>query len=181
MMPNAPYFCHLWAWRFYAFPTEISTEILKACANKLTLPFKIGCKALSVTYGDSSPRGRAKGCRQLSILIRSVICFTATHKGGGFFAFAFHSCGKGRVLSPCFCTPLSVTCGDSAPKGRNIQTISPSASCRGAFIYFSLDQMMIIISAGMPSRYTGHTLYPKGRMVRWMVAISDHISSEMIR
>ena len=23
---------------------------------------KLGCKALSVTFGDSSPRGRAKGC-----------------------------------------------------------------------------------------------------------------------
>ena len=30
------------------------------CANKLTLPFKTGCKALSVTCGDSSPKGRAK-------------------------------------------------------------------------------------------------------------------------
>ena len=31
------------------------------CANKLTLPFKVDCKALSVTCGDSSPKGRAKG------------------------------------------------------------------------------------------------------------------------
>ena len=30
------------------------------CANKLILPFKTGRKALSVTFGDSSPRGRAK-------------------------------------------------------------------------------------------------------------------------
>ena len=31
-----------------------------ACAHKLILPFKSACKALSVTFGDSSPRGRAK-------------------------------------------------------------------------------------------------------------------------
>ena len=36
------------------------------CANKLILPFKSGGKALSVTCGDSSPKGRAKqGARSL--------------------------------------------------------------------------------------------------------------------
>ena len=42
------------------FPTVILTEIFVVCANKLILPFKTGRKALSVTFGDSSPRGRAK-------------------------------------------------------------------------------------------------------------------------
>ena len=42
------------------FPTVILTEIFVVCANKLILPFKTGGKALSVTFGDSSPRGRAK-------------------------------------------------------------------------------------------------------------------------
>ena len=42
------------------FPTVILTEIFVVCANKLILPFKSACKALSVTFGDSSPRGRAK-------------------------------------------------------------------------------------------------------------------------
>ena len=30
---------------------------------------KIGCKTLSVTCGDSSPKGRAKGCLQANIRI----------------------------------------------------------------------------------------------------------------
>ena len=55
-------FFQLWAWRFYDFPTEILTGIFVVCANKFTFPFKTGCKALSVTCGDSSPKGRAK-CR----------------------------------------------------------------------------------------------------------------------
>ena len=42
------------------FPTVILTEIFVVCANKLILPFETGRKALSVTFGDSSPRGRAK-------------------------------------------------------------------------------------------------------------------------
>ena len=42
------------------FPTEMSIGIFVACAHKLILPFKSACKALSVTFGDSSPRGRAK-------------------------------------------------------------------------------------------------------------------------
>ena len=31
------------------------------CVNKLILLFEKGCKTLSVTYGDSSPKGRALG------------------------------------------------------------------------------------------------------------------------
>ena len=31
------------------------------CAHKLILSFEKGCKTLSVTYGDSSPKGRALG------------------------------------------------------------------------------------------------------------------------
>ena len=30
------------------------------CVHKLILPFEKECKALSVTFGDSSPKGRAK-------------------------------------------------------------------------------------------------------------------------
>ena len=59
-MKNAPHFYPLWAWMFCDFLTEILTEIFVVCANKLILPFKTGGKALSVTFGDSSPRGRAK-------------------------------------------------------------------------------------------------------------------------
>ena len=57
---NVPHFCRLWAWRFCDFPTVILTGIFVVCANKLTLPFNADCKALSVTCGDSSPKGRAK-------------------------------------------------------------------------------------------------------------------------
>ena len=60
MTQNVPHFCRLWIWRFYDFPTGILTVIFVVCANKLTLPFKTGCKTLSVTCGDSSPKGRAK-------------------------------------------------------------------------------------------------------------------------
>ncbi len=60
MTQNVPYFCRLWAWRFYDFPTEILPGIFVVCANKLTLPFKTGRNALSVTCGDSSPKGGAK-------------------------------------------------------------------------------------------------------------------------
>ena len=45
-----------------------------------------GCNALSVTCGDSSPRGRAKGLYlviyekwSVSVQIRSIDCFTTTH------------------------------------------------------------------------------------------------------
>ena len=51
-----------------------------------------GCKALSVTCGDSSPRGRAKGLYpywhekwSVSVPIRSIHCFTG--KGGFFLPF----------------------------------------------------------------------------------------------
>ena len=60
MTQNVPHFCRLWVWRFYDFPTGILTGIFVVCANKLILPFKTDCKTLSVTCGDSSPRGRAK-------------------------------------------------------------------------------------------------------------------------
>ena len=66
MTLNAPLFYPLWAWMFCDFPTGILTGIFVVCANKLILPFKSGGKALSVTCGDSSPKGRAKqGVRSL--------------------------------------------------------------------------------------------------------------------
>ncbi len=52
--------------KFYDFPTGILTGIFVGCANKLTLPFKTGCKTLSVTCGDSSPKGRAKNMQFLT-------------------------------------------------------------------------------------------------------------------
>ena len=36
------------------------------CAHKLILSFEKGCKALSVTCGDSSPKGRAKGLHPIT-------------------------------------------------------------------------------------------------------------------
>ena len=60
MTQNVPHFCRLWVWRSYDFPTGILTGIFVVYAKKLTLPFKIGCKTLSVTCGDSSPKWRAK-------------------------------------------------------------------------------------------------------------------------
>ncbi len=36
------------------------------CVHKLILSFEKGCKTLSVTYGDSSPKGRAKGLRPIT-------------------------------------------------------------------------------------------------------------------
>ena len=48
---------------------------------------KPGCNALSVTFGDSSPRGRAKGvCPviyekwSVSVPIHSIHCFMTTHQ-----------------------------------------------------------------------------------------------------
>ena len=36
------------------------------CVHKLILLFEKGRKTLSVTYGDSSPKGRAKGLRPIT-------------------------------------------------------------------------------------------------------------------
>ena len=51
---------------------------------------KLGCKALSATFGDSSPRGRAKGMYpttyekwSVSFPIRSIHCFTTTQQTVG--------------------------------------------------------------------------------------------------
>ena len=38
----------------------------KRCVHKLILSFEKGCKALSVTCGDSSPKGRAKGLHPIT-------------------------------------------------------------------------------------------------------------------
>ena len=43
------------------------------CVNKLILSFEKGYKTLSVTYGDSSPKGRAKTL--------SVTCGDSSPKG----------------------------------------------------------------------------------------------------
>ena len=47
-------------------PTGISTGIFVVCAHKLILSFEKGCKTLSVTCGDSSPKGRAKGLHPIT-------------------------------------------------------------------------------------------------------------------
>ena len=51
---------------------------------------KTGCNTLSVTFGDSSPRGRAKGMYpttyekwSVSVSIRSIHCFTTTQQTVG--------------------------------------------------------------------------------------------------
>ena len=77
-------------WRFCDSPTGISTGTSVMCVNKLILSFEKGYKTLSVTCGDSSPKGRAKTL--------SVTCGDSSPKG--------------RAKA------LSVTCGDSSPKGR---------------------------------------------------------------
>ena len=48
------------------FSTGISTGIFVVCAHKLILSFEKGCKTLSVTCGDSSPKGRAKGLHPIT-------------------------------------------------------------------------------------------------------------------
>ena len=54
----------------------------------------IGCKTLSVTYGDSSPKGQAKGVYafwrekwSVSVPIRSIRCFMTAHQSGGAILF----------------------------------------------------------------------------------------------
>ena len=103
MTQNVPHFCRLWVWGFYDFPTGILTGIFVVCANKLTLPFKTGCKTLSVTCGDSSPKGRAKAsCNRInghgkwsvSISIRSINCFTNTTLMSGGFSVLSKPDGK---------------------------------------------------------------------------------------
>ena len=51
---------------------------------------KLGCNTLSVTFGDSSPRGRAKGMYpttyekwSVSVSIRSIHYFTTTQQTVG--------------------------------------------------------------------------------------------------
>ena len=60
MILNGLNFWWLMAWRFCDFQTGISTEVLMVCVHKLTLLFETDSKTLSVTCGDSSPKGRAK-------------------------------------------------------------------------------------------------------------------------
>ena len=48
------------------FSNGISTGIFVVCAHKLILSFEKGCRALSVTCGDSSPKGRAKGLHPIT-------------------------------------------------------------------------------------------------------------------
>ena len=66
MMRNVLNSLCLLGWRFCDSPTGISTGIFVVCAHKLILSFEKGCKTLSVTYGDSSPKGRAKGLHPIT-------------------------------------------------------------------------------------------------------------------
>ena len=43
--------------------------IFVVCAYKLISSFKKDCTTLSVTCGDSSPKGRAKGCTSLHSIL----------------------------------------------------------------------------------------------------------------
>ena len=65
------------------FPTVILTEIFVVCANKLILPFKAGRKTLSVTFGDSSPRGRAK-----KTACNCAICYNGIRNGAHLYRYA---------------------------------------------------------------------------------------------
>ena len=60
----------------------------------MTILFKNGCKALSVTRGDSSPKERATELSprytaywhekwSVSVPIRSITCFSTAHQKGG--------------------------------------------------------------------------------------------------
>ena len=43
------------------------------CAHKLILSFEKGCKTLSVTYGDSSPKGRAKSTAESFLIMPNTL------------------------------------------------------------------------------------------------------------
>ena len=60
MTQNAPHFYPLWVWMLCGFPTGILTEIFVVYVNKFILPFKTGGEGLPVSFGDSSPGGRAR-------------------------------------------------------------------------------------------------------------------------
>ena len=53
-------FCVYMVWMFCDSQIVTLTEIFKVYVNRLTSLFKDGL-TLSVTFGDSSPKGRAKG------------------------------------------------------------------------------------------------------------------------
>ena len=132
-----------------------------------------GRKALSVTCGDSSPKGRAKGIVywhkkwSVSVSIRSIP-FTATplnacrRKSDGRKTVSVPAplaspCGRGvasssedgegqiaatsigkcwhlrRQMTSAGARPLSVTCGDSSPKGR--AKASYIGTRNGAYLY----------------------------------------------
>ena len=85
---------------------------------------KPGCKTLSVTYGDSSPKGRAKrgvpryiervDTKMERITpIRSIRCFTTTHSMTRGFSFTFFS-AAGEPVS----TVRSASDGAFRPSGR---------------------------------------------------------------
>ena len=66
-----------------------------------------GGKALSVTYGDSSPKGRAKGVYafwrkkwSVSVPIRSIRCFTTTiqNHAGLFYSVTLSWSRSARVI-----------------------------------------------------------------------------------
>ena len=96
MTLNGRNFWLISAWRFCDFPTVTLTGIFVECANKLKLPFNTGYKALSVTCGDSSPKGRAKAaCNRMygykkwsvSVLIRSINYFTDIRPNWAVFLY----------------------------------------------------------------------------------------------
>ena len=69
---------------------------------------KPNCNPLSVTCGDSSPEGRAKGLQPVAKDKEGILPLPAGEVAER------SEVGEGKPN----CNPLSVTCGDSSPKGR---------------------------------------------------------------
>ena len=93
----------------FAFLTAIGLEVLRFC--KRDVDGRGGWSALSVTFGDSSPRGRAKGAR---------VCCKKMGNGGCRCLTSTYM-GVGRALS--------VTFGDSSPRGRAKGEVAAARVC----------------------------------------------------
>ena len=83
----------------------------RRCVSFEQWPVLIGsaCRALSVTFGDSSPRGRAMGALLLGMTSRRCVPFEQRPE-----------------LIGSACRALSVTFGDSSPRGRAMGALLPA-------------------------------------------------------
>ena len=100
--------------------------------NTLSVTLRVHFYGYSLTCGDSSPRGRAKGlyptlrsilARKWSVSLptRSIHCFTATHQRGSFLRAAPHN--SSRSLRQDFCS------NSKFRKWRNTVCISHFRNC----------------------------------------------------